>query len=512
MNFREQGEAFRRFLRTVPRPPVPADGRKVLVPVLPWTETAVPWYSIALALLERARGFQPVLLFDDLPPPNPGESSTQIGIIAETLAALAGSLAVRRLSELPAGPTRDIDVALLDRRTEHNLPYLERSGVGDADSVRQFRQALGERIGRVRALVAEGGWDHLLLPGGIYGVSGLLRELGAEVGIRTPCYDSGPGAMTLGTDAIAGHCRDLGRIFDPEFADYLAKHREAAISGARREFNLRMQARDRYDYQTSAYRAGAGEEFGVLIPMNVFDDSAAIGRSRLFSGPREWMEETTDFILHQTEATLVVREHPGMRWLGRKDFIGGPLRERFGAHPRFRFVAAREEVSTYNLLEKARVVLPYASTVGVEAALLGKHVIMETDAYYARLPFVQRASSREDYFARIGTSLAAPEPLAEELRDQAWLSYFFSQVANFVDSEFTPQPVDFPRWVQRGFSSLAADPQIKIIVTVLADGIPSWRLQSERIFAEAAALESAPRFSWRRLWSRPRPAGQAAKP
>ncbi|MDR3400917.1 MAG: hypothetical protein P4L99_00335 [Chthoniobacter sp.] len=503
MKFPDQARDFRRFLRTVPAPPA-ANGTKAALLVAPWVMTPVPWYAVALACLYRARGRRPTLVFDDLPPPNPAERSMQITEIAGVLADCG--LEVRRLSELPEATLHDGDAAELSNLARMNATaYLRRSGVTEVGAGQFFLEALTSRLKRFHTLAAEQAWDHFCIPGGLYGSSGAMRLAGQRAGFRVASYDSGPGSMTLGTDWIAGHCRDVAKIGDPRYADYIAAHRDRALELAREEFELRRTARDRYGYATTAYQANpANNACDVLVPMNVFDDAAGLGRSRFFADGAEWINETVDFLMRSTDARVTVREHPGARRLGRQDLIGPGLRERYGSEPRFSFISCHDPVSTYALLESARVVLPLASTVGVEAAALGKRVVIESDVYYAGLGFVECAESREDYFVRIQRALDTPGPLDDAARETAWLAYFFGQVSSFVDCEFTPQPVDFKRWVRRDFSELAADPKVKIVVTAMSEGIPSWRLQSEQIFAGEyrVPVRSAPPAEqswWRRM-------------
>ena len=101
MRFGAQSEAFLKFVRTARErdyPPCRMDTRPVAFLVLPWMQTAVPWYSLTLALLYRMRGLPVEVIFADTAAPNPGESDGQVGIIERVLGALAPLLSVTRLS------------------------------------------------------------------------------------------------------------------------------------------------------------------------------------------------------------------------------------------------------------------------------------------------------------------------------------------------------------------------------------------------------------------------------
>jgi hypothetical protein len=502
MKFSEQAASFCRFLESVPDIHLePKSGQSsALVFVSPWMGTAVPWYSIVFGLLYQRRRAVVTLLFDDLPHPNPVEAPEQIGHIEGVLKSLGKRFDIIRVSELPEALQADVDSSVVDEVARLNEAYLHRTGAkGDyADNL--FRTALRRRVGRFRSVMNARSWGHVLLPNGIYGSSGLLRMLARQSGIRTATYDSGPGVMVLGTDSVAAHCLDLAKLFDAEFSDYISENRRRAIDLGRREFELRRDGRDRFFYQKTTYKNDSVSESDILMPMNIFDDAAALGRNRFFRGPQEWILETVDFILNSTKATVRVREHPAARRLAREDVFGPLLLERFGRSSRFEFFACDQPVSTYSLLEKARIVLPHTSTVGIEAVFLGKRVIVESDAYYSGLGIVEKADSKTDYFDRIKSAVGSTKVTSEDECERAWLCYFFGQVANFISSEFTPQPVDFERWVELEFEHIAQNPQVDQMVSVLLGGIPAWRIQSERVFNGERVKPLKPQRLWERVW------------
>lgn len=482
-----------------------AGEEKVGILVAPWMETAVPWYSIALALLYRARGLNAVIVFADTPIPNPAERPGQIAVIASVMKTLEPHLEVIRLSELVPESLTPEDAAEVDRLVELNaLAYLKRSGLRDAASREACRLALTASMGQIKRLFATTKFDHCVVPGGIYNDSGLFYSCGRKHRVRIASYDCGPGSMTMGVDDIAAYSLDIAKLFAPGEAAFVDTYKAQAIAMAQQEFDDRRQARDRYGYAAHAYDENRRGEIGdVLIPLSIFDDAAGLGRHRLFDSPEQWAHQTVAFLLENTAATVVVREHPCARLLGRDDRLPGMLEADFGSHPRYRFVSCEDKTSTYNLLESAHVVLPCASSVGVEAAALGKRVIVESSVYYAPLDFVEQAHSKEDYFACIARAASEKTPLADKLREQAWLCYFFSNVVNYVDCTFTPMPVDFSKWSRWSFTKLQNHPKVRLIVDTFSLGIPSARLQSELILSGAASLTpppGQPRFSLQRLW------------
>ena len=389
------------------------------------------------------------------------------------------------------------DEAELDRLTELNaISYLRRMGQTSAEARERFRAGLAENLRQLHPLFAEDRFDHWVVPGGIYGLSGLCIHCGQINDRRVATYDSGPGSVALGVRGVAAYCADISAIFEPEYAGYVEAHRAQAIALAQKEFELRRAARDRYGYSAHPYEAGAKAEIcDVLFPLNMFDDAAGLGGHRFFSSAAEWLRETVGFLIAQTTAQIVLREHPGARHVSWHDDTGDKLMAAFPDEARLRFVSCREKASTYHFLESAKVILPFSSTVGIEAAILGKQVILESSAYFAGLSFVQQASSREDYFTRIAAALRDPRPLSEEQQEQAWLCYFYGQVASFVDCDFTPVPADFEKWARRRLPRLAEERPVRLIVDALSTATPSCRLQSELLFHPPPSAPSGKRFS-----------------
>ncbi|CAN5788332.1 hypothetical protein BH09VER1_BH09VER1_18600 [soil metagenome] len=485
--FTQQADQFEAFIEGALAsdfPPLRAMKPCAIV-VLPWMETSVPWFAIALAFLYRKSGYPVSIVFHDQPLPSRHEPLYQMEVIKRALKQLGSTFTILKVTQCSAQATdpalvaRFQDIAVINADT-----YLQRveQGKSHEQIVRDLRHAFQQATDRLTPLFASGTFDHWVLPGGLYGFSSVYRLLGAHYGTRVSFYDSGTGTIVLGTDNVAGHCMDLAKAFSPRFESFIAEHGETMVLLARAELAKRLFASDRYSYQKTAAKA---EDFAfgadVLIPLSIFDDAAGIGKTQSFADGAEWLRETVRWLLEETSASVVIREHPSTRKVKTNRSIQLGVAESFKDHPRFRFIAGTDEVSTYALLKRARVVLPCASTVGVEAAALGKHVVMESTAYYSTLDFVCRAPDRAAYFAAISHALHDAPPLSPEQRSHAWICYFMGQVANFIDCDFTPIPEDFAKWVQLSFAELGAAQKNQMVVEVLAENTPSCLVQGRQI-------------------------------
>jgi hypothetical protein len=110
------------------------------------------------------------------------------------------------------------------------------------------------------------------------------------------------------------------------------------------------------------------------------------------------------------------------------------------------FVSAEDDVNTYDLIDRSRIVLPFASRVGIEAAMLGKPVVLGTRCFYKGHGFTEDASSRVEYFQMIDKALECPRETDLAQQDRARLIYYVMERCLFVPTIFTPLPDNFLNW------------------------------------------------------------------
>ena len=191
---------------------------------------------------------------------------------------------------------------------------------------------------------------------------------------------------------------------------------------------------------------------------------------------------TVRTILDLDAGPIVVRQHPSERRKMQRSRLdmGALIENTFRGDPRCRFIAASDPVSSYDLLQSSRLVLPYVSTIGIEAAAMGKPVLISGDCYYAGLGFVWSATSREEYFRLLGSGLRGDLPLREEQAERAWLCYYLTAVQNRVPTDFTPHPDDFWSWCGRSPAALFSDPVVADILEALDSNVPLSLLRHER--------------------------------
>ena len=148
------------------------------------------------------------------------------------------------------------------------------------------------------------------------------------------------------------------------------------------------------------------------------------------------------------------------------------IKNRFGSNGRIRFVDSNAAINTYDLIEKAKVVVPYVSTVGIEAAALGRVVVTEGNSCYAGLGFVWAAKNREEYFKFLEEALKGKLKVTEKQRQDAWRCYYLTQCRNWHYTVFTPTPTDFDKWVFEQPEELLAKQEVKDVIDSIDKDIP----------------------------------------
>jgi Capsule polysaccharide biosynthesis protein len=498
---RSFGRTARIFARYVDQPAIraivdtPNSGSgRVGVVVSPWVSTAVPWYSIMLGVGLAGRGRPVTLIRDDSGFPDK-HLDEQERALDRVLDRVGRFLPVVRLSHQPVASARPGDRDLVDRLTDQNVTWILRGAApteGERRVVQRIAHSLERALPMVHGVVAAGDFDLLVVPGGVYGTSGLFLHEGAARGCRVATFDTDRRIAQICVDGVAAQNADVPTAFSPLW-DAGPQARAGAIAAARAEFADRTRGRDSYGFQVvPAGGDPAAHEPSVLIPLNVEWDTAALGRHMHFRSTAEWLVSTIGTVLSRSRLPVIVRQHPSERREGQRSRVdvAGLLAENFAGEPRCRFVAASDPVSSYDLLGAARLVLPYVSNIGIEAAALGRPVLVSGACYYADLGFVWSAGSTDEYFDLLRRGLEGHLPRLEDQSDRAWLCYYLNAVANRQTTDFTPHPDDFWVWCRTSPDQLFSDPEVTSILEAIDTGLPLSLLRHRRIQDPAGGVSA----------------------
>lgn len=462
--------------------------RTIALVVTVWLTTWVPWYAVLMGLLLSVRGNRVVFIHDDLPFGDaPRVSSIVRHFIRRVMRRLAARYEVINLSDFLRGNTTLSDEALarITRLAELNAVHKLRGETlpeGRSAYEALVREQLRRALPAIERVVSEHHFDAIVMPGGVYGTSGLWIAAGEARGVRVSTYDAGAGLVLLAARGIAAQLQDIPVAFARVKQDAAASPAQESVMLAlgRAEIEKRHSGRSSFNYQQASGVADPLDPYkgAILIALNSSWDQAALGLHVVFKDSREWIVESVRWILEHTDAKVIVRQHPAERFdLARtSDDYGALLRQAFGDHERLFFIAAANPLNSYDLLAVSSAVLAYTSTFGVEASALGKPTITASRSYYADLGFVWSAKSRDRYFELLGQAARGELTVTPAMSRDALLCYYTTQVCNWNFTHFNPVSDEF---FLRPLADLLAAPDVDVILSVLESGTPSAVLNHE---------------------------------
>ncbi len=501
MNFMECTEHFINFLNTVDAKSVlqvNTSEKEVGFVVSPWLSTSVPWFTLTLLLLYRTRGFKCTIIWDDLFFENEAVTKEENGYIEVVLGYFKHFTNIIKVSDLENIQLSLREIEEVDKLAIVNAIWTKRTSVfieREQVLIQRYREKLGSNLKKIKAVFTQNKFDHIVCPGGVYGNSGLFLLKGKAESIRIATYDCGDGALFLGSDDAASYFKDTVRALqslhnnssgiDQQFLDFIIKE-------AKEEFNLRLGGLDKYKYQAVGTDASLEtEDFEVLIPLSIDWDAPALDRNKFFGSPSQLVSETVHHILNNSKVKVVIRQHPYNRFIDGRDSWEDFIKTTFVGHEkRVIFVKADAKINTYELLKKCKLVLPYVSTIGIEAIFFGKPVIIESNVHYSSLNAIVSGKSKEDYFAKIIEELQRDNHTIQDKDiDEAYLYYYLFQIASFVNSSFTPQPQDYEVWVKRTLKELTEDEHLQVIMESLITTKPVALINVEKLYKEKKVKE-----------------------
>lgn len=493
---------FKEFLKTVPFEKLQfkdINDRFAGIIISPRNNSGIPWCNLTLALLYAHRKMPFKIILDDLNFLDP-EWEDQLKPVEELVEYLCNNL---KTTYLRTSTQADLALDDFDYKEIKKLAII--NGIWNVrnivpeEKLNQYIQlsyvTLEANAKKIKGLYSKNIFHHCIHQSLVNNNGGLHKWFGWKFGTRVSCLDMSKGRGLVGIKDVPGYHNDLPDIIENKFPNFLDsdENRQIAINEAIKEHELRKGGMDSRGFQVvSTAASDRPVKVDILFPLNILWDAASLGRNQYFDSPFYWLHETIDFILKNTNASIVVRQHPRERVFeryGTGKILGEYLLKQFGHHQRFKFISCNEKINTYLLIEKCKVVLPYTSTVGIEAALMGKKVILESSVYYKNQPFVIKASSKQDYFDKIKKAYEEFGTVHQtftvsEGHDRGWLLYFLVNKCIGAFSDFGLDPLDFEKWTLKGFDLLSRDENLMTAVEALITGKPFPYLNGKKIINE----------------------------
>ena len=215
---------------------------------------------------------------------------------------------------------------------------------------------------------------------------------------------------------------DLDERQNARLDAYLEKRFQGKFSMAGIQFWPEMRGLDAAFLEKAA-------AFKHIIPVftNVVYDTSQVHANTIFLNMFAWLDLVLEIIRQHPEALFVIRAHPDEMRPGTRKLSNESVRQWVQDNgviriPNVVFIDSQDYISSYELVQRSGFVLVYNSSIGMEAALLGKAVVVGGRARYTQYPIV--------YFPQS----------ADELRNQ---------VENFLSTSEIMPPAEFQRNARR---------------------------------------------------------------
>ena len=144
--------------------------------------------------------------------------------------------------------------------------------------------------------------------------------------------------------------------------------------------------------------------FRQIVPVftNVIYDTSQAHANIVFPHMFAWLETVLEVIRSHPETLFVIRAHPDEMRPGTakqsRESVQSWVKQNGAAElPNVVFIDSLEYISSYELIQRAKFVMVYSSSIGLEASLMGKPVLCSGKARYTQYPIVFFPSSAQAY-------------------------------------------------------------------------------------------------------------------
>jgi hypothetical protein len=204
----------------------------------------------------------------------------------------------------------------------------------------------------------------------------------------------------------------LSQAQDQQLDEYLSKRFQGDFSMAGVQFWPEMAGLD----------ADLVEKMGTfrqVVPIftNVIFDTSQPHANVLFQDMFLWLDKVLSVIKSHPETLFVIRAHPDESRPGKasQESVEEWVRDRdLEALSNVVFVGPDEYFSSYEMIQKAKFVMIYNSTIGMEASIMGAPVLCAGKARFTQLETVFFPKSQAEYFDQLRDFLKAEEVTAPD--------------------------------------------------------------------------------------------------
>ena len=264
----------------------------------------------------------------------------------------------------------------------------------------------------------------------------------------------------------------LNQWQDQQLDAYLSKRFKGDFSMAGIQFWPQMRSLD----QALVDKISAFQQV-VPIFTNVIFDTSQPHANVLFPDMFTWLDRVLRVIKNHPDTLFVIRAHPDESRPGKssQESVAGWVQERdVEGLPNVVFINPDEYLSSYEMIQRAKFVMMYNSTIGMEASILGAPVLCAGKARFTQLDTVFFPKTQRDYMETLEKFLAADEVHAPEehrINARRFLFYQLYRTSLPFDSFIKTDDVS-PGFVRlQDFSWQDLLPENSTTMQVISDGL-----------------------------------------
>lgn len=473
--FYDSYKKLEKFIDTVPNDlVVNAEKEKIGVALISDPSDIHMFFPIAFWLVLIDAGYNAELIVDfvgeDMSNIRTIKSKEMICQLAENLSNKIQGLSYKVLSPIDKYEFSREELKQIERHTRYGVichtAYLGYEATSEdlakTNLKNRIKEETTEHYKMLKSYLTREKYSAICVFKGIISRSANYTYLGHKYGIRVPVYD----VFDWSTDYPCCWNYDI-----PEVAksfDDIQREKIYQLVDERLNDRITNNKMLHNRCQVVAYQKDFNQNIDVLIPLNVMFDSAVLGLDDIFETPEEWIEETVKYLKNETLYNVVIKESPFfISELNNSSYK--ELLKPYLDNERIIYYDKDASVNIYNLINNSKVVMPYSSTVGIEAAILGKPVIIHTKCFYRNEGFVKKATTKQEYFDMITKMVSEKNHIVEDLENAKIFYYLANTKKRKNTSIFNELNYD---WLEKTFEEIKQETCLKHMIDTVANNMP----------------------------------------
>lgn len=221
-------------------------------------------------------------------------------------------------------------------------------------------------------------------------------------------------------------------------------------------------------------------QFRQIVPVftNVIFDTSQTHANTIFPHMFAWLDTVLELIREHPDTLFVIRAHPDEMRPDSKKQSRETVRDwvstrGVAALPNVIFIDSQDYISSYELIQRSKFVMVYNSSIGLEAALMGRLVLSGGKARFTQYPIAIFPNTAEAYISQAQDLLSQEHiEFPAEFQRNARRFLYFQLYRTSLGFELYLQPGSRPGFVELAlFSWQQLRPENSPTLRVLVDGI-----------------------------------------